>query len=792
MSVHMPSHDPELTASPEHARTTRWILASALSFALATLWLFRISWWFSAALVAGLTIGSIPTVLVRYRHGPGLNWPTWSRLRRRRTYVVPLDVPPTPRNFVGRSQDIEKMRSFLSSASTGPRIISITGSAGIGKTALATRFSFLVENLFPDGQLFSFVNQPVKNDDGVNRTLESFIKALQPTQRPVPGTLEARARRYARLTRNRKVIVVLDDVDGVDASALRKLFPAGPDCAVVLTSRLPVPGVNALSVPLGALSYSDSVNLLQSVVGDKRVAGEPQAARRIVSRSSRYPLSLRLAGTSLAARPHLALKLAADRMPDAPADEGGAERGTLDLSFALLTDDERRAFRCLGLLTDRVFAPWMLAALMGADEEKATRLADSLSFVGLVQRTTNDESGLVRFRVHDHVLAYARAVRDREMPPQEQGERRHALFAAHRERESRDLAALLSDRIPWLEEAGRLAEAANLARDVLGQTREPDGARPTEQAMALASLAGLQVELGNTQVALEFVAKAKEASPDAPVPRALRVEGKALRRLRKIDEAQRVLNSALYALGARDTAERIRVLRELSAAIALGPVPDQALPPALEAARLCQSDPAFGHLAPSVLWAEANALFRAGRSSEAAARLEKAEDAALRVEGEQDEPEGQLLWKAWVAELRAEIAAALRDQEAETFAATAIARFTEARHRYGIAYCQLVLGRFYELDDGRLDEAEALLTEALRNFQSCEDPWIVAETTRVLGVVRLRRGDDEAKALLDVSWQEFRRLRDGAQANKVGQLLADIATRSVKTVSDERPAVMER
>jgi hypothetical protein len=57
------------------------------------------------------------------------------------------------------------------------------------------------------------------------------------------------------------------------------------------------------------------------------------------------------------------------------SSSGSAEWGAVrSSSQALLTDNERRAVRMLGLLDRPQFAAWMLAALMGIDDEAASRI----------------------------------------------------------------------------------------------------------------------------------------------------------------------------------------------------------------------------------------------------------------------------------------------------------------------------------------------------------------------------------------------------------------------------------
>src|SRR5262249_11921519 len=140
-----------------------------------------------------------------------------------------------------------------------------------------------------------------------------------------------------------------------------------------------------------------------------------EAARTIAGLADNHPLALRLTCTALSRRPHWDLDLVVRRMEEnrVPGISRTPITGGLDLSYALLTMDERDALCLLGLLSKEEaadFAPWMLAALLGEDhdEDSAWRITDRLVDARLIVRRSTDTSGVATFQVLEHVHRYAR------------------------------------------------------------------------------------------------------------------------------------------------------------------------------------------------------------------------------------------------------------------------------------------------------------------------------------------------------------------------------------------------
>jgi tetratricopeptide (TPR) repeat protein len=739
-------------------------------------------WWVVVCAGAGFAVGFVPVLagqsLRRTRMVRGA--PALVRSSHDHQYIVPRETPPPLPDFRGRDEELTELSDLLTSAQTErARTAVIVGAAGVGKTALAIQFAASYGEHFPGGQLFARLDHPSGQDTPVFTVAGRFLTALGVLGERLPDDLGGRLERYSALTANWRGLVILDDA--CHAVCVTPLLPSGPGSAAIVTSRREVEGLQAQRIELQPLTERDAVGLLQSVIGQERIESDPRSASSIARGG--HPLSVRLAGAALANRPYLPLKQALGRMyeqPPLPQETSSAVRqGKLDLSYALLTNDERLVVRCLGLLAQSVVSPWELAALLEVDEVDAIRLADSLAQEQLVRRTSGGRAGVVRFEVHQHVLEYARARMLAETDESERNERLATLARARDNRRMRadELAWRLNVNIPAWKDEGLLDKAIDEARDALAIAEE--SGRTREVALALATLGDIHVELGNTHEALEMAQVARAIDDRQPPVRALRCLGKVMRRMRDLDQAKVYLAEAMkVAVQSDDGAERIRILIEQSAVLAL--VPDAARSVALadEAIALCEQYPEHAPLRTGARWARGNALLSGGQADRALALLDEAAG---------DASDDQALWRAWVLWLLAKAALESgRLVKAAESASEAIDRFAMMAHRFGIAHCKLVLGRVW-LAGSRLDEATLLLTDALRTFQNCNDLWTEGDAKRILASAMLR--DDrrsEAVRLLQDAARNFRDLGDEASLADVRNELNRARIRVLSSVDPER------
>ncbi|HKT00475.1 MAG TPA: tetratricopeptide repeat protein, partial [Rugosimonospora sp.] len=337
---------------------------------------------------------------------------------------VPAQLPLAVAGFTGREHELARLDKLLaevaSEAGTGGGrlpapvgIFGVSGTAGVGKTALAIQWAHRVAARFPDGQLYVNLRgydpeQPVPAADA----LAGFLRAFGVSGQDIPLDLDERAARYRTTLSGRRVLVVLDNAGS--AEQVRPLLPGTAGCLAVVTSRDSLAGLVALDgayrLDLDLLPVEDAITLLRRLVGG-RVDADPAAAAELAAQCARLPLALRIAAELAAAQPDtslagLARELADQQqrldLLDAAGEVRTAVRSVFSWSYHQLPVDAAGAFRVLGLHPGATVDGYAVAALCDATPGHAGRLCAVLSRAHLIQPT-----GPGRYGIHDLLRAYA-------------------------------------------------------------------------------------------------------------------------------------------------------------------------------------------------------------------------------------------------------------------------------------------------------------------------------------------------------------------------------------------------
>jgi hypothetical protein len=240
-----------------------------------------------------------------------------------------------------------------------------------------------------------------------------LLRALGAPPTAIPAEPVDRVRLYRSMLAQRRVLILLDDV--TDAAQARPLLPGDPGCAVLLTSRLALTGLEgAHRVRLGALPPDDALALLAATAGPDRVAAEPAAAQLIIELCGRSPLALRVAGTKAAARPERTLTQLADRLADPRVRLDELRTGDLDVRAVLapsvyaLPTDLATAARRLALLGVGTFPVWTVTAVLGIPPTAVEELLDRLVDRQIVEFAGVDGAGQHRYRIPELYRLYLR------------------------------------------------------------------------------------------------------------------------------------------------------------------------------------------------------------------------------------------------------------------------------------------------------------------------------------------------------------------------------------------------
>ncbi|OLF15118.1 ATP-binding protein [Actinophytocola xanthii] len=327
--------------------------------------------------------------------------------RRPAPAQLPADIP----DFTGRAENLRLLTERLATAPGAAAVI--TGTAGIGKTALAVHWAHQVRDRFPDGQLYADLrgydpDQPVAATD----VLARFLTALGLAGPEVPLDADERAARYRTEVADRRMLVVLDNASTVDQ--VRPLLPGTPSCAVVVTSRDSLGGLvvvhGARRLDLDLLPEPDAVTLLRRLVGPA-VDAEPDAAAELVHQCARLPLALRIAAELVAARSGASLRALVAELADqqrrltlldAGDDQRAAVRSVFSWSIRHLPTDAAETFRLLGLHPGPDVDVHAVAALTDAGLDRAHGTLALLARAHLVHLVRPG-----RYGMHDLLRAYA-------------------------------------------------------------------------------------------------------------------------------------------------------------------------------------------------------------------------------------------------------------------------------------------------------------------------------------------------------------------------------------------------
>lgn len=332
----------------------------------------------------------------------------------------PAQLPPAPLCFTGRAETIGRLRATLVPTGAGagagaghPRVAVVSGMAGVGKSALGVQVAHGLRAEFPDGQLYVRLHgaTPGVPPLTVGQALAALLRDLGVEPRGVPEHPDAASALLRSLLAPTRTLLVLDDA--VNAAQVRPLLPAGPGCAVIVTSRSPLTALDGVTrFPLAPLSDEESAELLRAVSGRDGLDG----THPLVGLTGRLPLALRIVAARLAARQVLT--------PDALAGQLAASDGRLhhleydDLSvrrsLAVALDalrasdreadrDAALALRRIGTLALPTYGVALLARLLDTDERRTEAALDRLVDVALLDETTYG-----RYTPHDLVRDFAR------------------------------------------------------------------------------------------------------------------------------------------------------------------------------------------------------------------------------------------------------------------------------------------------------------------------------------------------------------------------------------------------
>ncbi len=343
--------------------------------------------------------------------------------------------------FVGRERELAELRALVREV----RLLTLTGVGGSGKTRLAAQLAMSVVDDMAGG-VWLVELAPVSDGRLLPRTVATALDVEEQQGRPLVDTLVDRCR-------GPELLLVLDNCEHLlDAAAelVERLLASCPDLRIVVTSREPLnlPGETTWLVP--PLAISDAVRLFTVRARSRSLHFElserdAPAAADICRRVDGIPLAIELAAARTATLPLGEVQRRLDR--GLALLTGGSRTGprrqrtleaTIDWSYDLLSEGERRLFRRLAVFVGR-FSIGAVEAVCAASDPAGDLALEQLSQLvskSLVQRAGDGYLCLETIR------AYARAklVESGEMDALRAAHARYFLSVA----ESRRPGALAS------------------------------------------------------------------------------------------------------------------------------------------------------------------------------------------------------------------------------------------------------------------------------------------------------------------------------------------------------------
>jgi len=324
----------------------------------------------------------------------------------------PRQLRPPTTLFTGRDADtawLDEEWEAARAQDTGALLV-ISGIAGVGKSTLAQSWLYGQREQFPDGQLYADLagySLPDPIDPG--EVLGGFLRALGVRPDAVPVRLAERVALLRTMTSGLRVCLLLDNV--LSAAQVRLLAVTAPGCATLVTARGPVSGLTMDGARFRRLEpwpTATGVGFIRRVLGDERVAREPEAALQVAELCGGLPLALGVAAARLASRPRWTIR----RLADALARDGArlelldvgpdnAVMPALNGSYQVLEPEHARLYRALGRCPLLWFDLGTVAAVLDSSAEQAEQTMEALVDANLLEALED------RYRFHDLIRLHA-------------------------------------------------------------------------------------------------------------------------------------------------------------------------------------------------------------------------------------------------------------------------------------------------------------------------------------------------------------------------------------------------
>jgi tetratricopeptide (TPR) repeat protein/predicted phosphodiesterase len=318
--------------------------------------------------------------------------------------IIPHQIPPPPRDFKGREEEIA---DILSNFEKGATITGLRGMGGVGKTALALVLADKIKSQFPDGQIFVDMRGTSNNPELPPLTpaeaMAQVIRAYNPVDRLPENSNELRGL-YLSILSGKRALLLLDNA--ASSEQVEPLLPPA-GCVVLITSRMKFALPGLAEKDLDILPLDKACELLLEIA--PRIGNRAESLAKICGS---LPIALRNAASVLAEKKDLSVpeyeKLLKDKVALLKL-----VKGSFSLSYDLLTPGRKKHWRRLSVFPEDFDRDAATAVLKMAPGPSTEALSDLVRW-SLVDFAEVPDSGEGRYKLHDLARLFAESCLDQE------------------------------------------------------------------------------------------------------------------------------------------------------------------------------------------------------------------------------------------------------------------------------------------------------------------------------------------------------------------------------------------
>jgi len=372
--------------------------------------------------------------------------------------------------FTGREEEMKRLEALLL-APDCPRTVAIsgvTGTGGMGKSALASHFARLHRDRFPDGVFGLRVH-----GKQITTIAAEFAKLAGVT---IDKAELSAAQIMQQAFQDKRALLIFDNITEAAAQELR---PFDSPCSIIITTR---DGslLRSFDIPVEAhikllrFTPQESYEMLQKLLGegDHRVRAEMKAAQKLHELVGGLPLALRIIGGILQEQPFTSLASFVEMLSDEkkrlsylhdPIDPNELDvRVSFEFSLKFLTEDQKDLFASLGACAQEGFHLRTAQVVSEQTESLLNKNLGRLFSLSLLEK--GKEQGW--FVLHPLLFLFSRELAESRNDLLSLAEKRHtAFFFSYALQHQKDMDLLEIELNDLLLTATRLVSDLKAAND---------------------------------------------------------------------------------------------------------------------------------------------------------------------------------------------------------------------------------------------------------------------------------------------------------------------------------------